>query len=133
MQWCVGVVHEDEVAVVEQCGRFHRIAPAGCVWIWPCLCQSATARISLRLQQLELSVTSKSKDNVFVTVKVVVQYRVDKSNARLAHYKLHSPSAQMTAWVYDVVRGQVRMSSARLPVHVSPGGPIMAGAAAHSR
>lgn len=41
---------------------------------------------------------------VFVKVVVSVQYYVESNRVKDAFYKLTNPAAQMTSFVYDVVR-----------------------------
>lgn len=69
--------------------------------------ESITARLSLKVQHLEIAVDTKSKDNVFVNVKVAVQYAVIPDKVPSAYYKLSDPKAQIKSYVYGVVRSEI--------------------------
>jgi len=73
----------------------------------PMKCESMNGRVSLRIQQLNVSVETKSKDNVFVHIEVAVQYQVIWEKVFDAHYRLMNPKEQITAFVFDVVRNEV--------------------------
>ena len=64
-------------------------------------------RISLRILQLDVIVETKTKDDVFVKLKVSVQYKVVQENVYDAFYKLDFPQDQITSYVFDVVRAVV--------------------------
>jgi len=72
---------------------------------WPL--QSVVGRLSLRVQQLDVLCETKTKDNVFVQVGVAVQYKVVTESAYDAWYRLTSPTSQIEAYVYDVIRSTV--------------------------
>jgi len=61
----------------------------------------------LRIQQLDVIIETKTKDDVFVKVKVSVQYMVIKDKVYDAFYKLDYPEDQITSYVFDVVRAEV--------------------------
>merc|ERR1719198_2108537 len=63
----------------------------------------------MRLQQMEVSCETKTKDNVFVMLKVAVQYQINKDVESIenAHYRLTNPKQQIESYVYDVVRSSV--------------------------
>merc|ERR1719331_3097330 len=63
----------------------------------------------MRLQQMEVSCETKSKDNVFVTIRVAIQYQVvsNETSIKDAHYRLTNPRQQIESYVYDVVRSTV--------------------------
>merc|ERR1712194_380941 len=73
--------------------------------VWPL--QSVVGRLSLRVQQLDVLCETKTKDNVFVQVGVAVQYQVVTESAYDAWYRLTSPTSQIEAYVYDVIRSTV--------------------------
>jgi regulator of protease activity HflC (stomatin/prohibitin superfamily) len=60
--------------------------------------------VSLKIQHLEVRCDTKSRDNVFVSVSVVVQYRVMENKVASAYYKLTDPRAQISSYVHDVIR-----------------------------
>ena len=63
----------------------------------------------MRLQQMEVSCETKSKDNVFLTLRVAIQYQViaDDDSIQAAHYRLTNARTQIESYVYDVVRSTV--------------------------
>jgi len=91
---------------VEDLGQFKRLIGEGpsCI-LWPL--QSVTGRLSLRVQQLDVLCETKTKDNVFVQVGVAVQYRVVTEAAYDAWYRLTSPTSQIQAYVFDVIRSTI--------------------------
>lgn len=99
-------VRQQTAAIVERFGRFKRIAGAGLNFKIP-LIDRIAGRISLRVRQLDVRVETKTKDNVFVFVIVSVQYFVIPDKVVDAFYKLQNAEAQITSYVYDVVRARV--------------------------
>jgi len=99
-------VTQQTAAIVERFGRFTRIASAGLNIKIP-LIDRVAGRISLRVRQLDVRVETKTKDNVFVFVVVSVQYFVIPEKIVDAFYKLQNTEAQITSYVYDVVRARV--------------------------
>lgn len=105
---CV-ITSQDERKVVERCGKFEDVLDAGFSCVLPCLCQFVKGSISTRIQMLEINAETKTKDNVFVGIKVAVQYQVngDSQSIQDAMYKLTNPRAQIESYVLDVVRSSV--------------------------
>jgi regulator of protease activity HflC (stomatin/prohibitin superfamily) len=104
---CIYSIPQDKVAVIEFCGKFDRLSHPGCLCLpVPCVCSYAGA-VSMRVQQLNVRVESKSKDNVFVALTVAVQFMVLKERIYEAFYKLSSPANQINSFVFDAVRAQV--------------------------
>lgn len=99
-------VRQQTAAIVERFGRFKRIAGAGLNFKIP-LIDRIAGRITLRVRQLDVRVETKTKDNVFVNVVVSVQYFVIPEKVVDAFYKLQNADAQITSYVYDVVRARV--------------------------
>lgn len=100
------IVKQQTAAVIQRLGRFQRIAFAGFHVKIPFVDQVA-GRVNLKIQQLDVQVETKTHDNVFVHLKVSVQYQVLKDKVYDAFYKLESPNAQITSYVFDVVRAEV--------------------------
>lgn len=99
-----------QVQIVERFGKFDRVANPGLNWVCPVPCFYGVAgTISMRLQQMEVACETKSKDNVFVVIKVAIQYQVvsDEKSIVDAHYRLTNPRQQIESYVYDVVRSTV--------------------------
>jgi len=73
----------------------------------PCLGEQVSGFVSLRVQQLDVTCETKTKDNVFVDIVCSVQFQVVGDKSFDAFYKLTNPTQQITAYVYDVVRASV--------------------------
>lgn len=99
-------VRQQTSAIVERFGRFQRVAPAGLNLKIPFIDRIA-GRLSLRIQQLDVRIETKTKDNVFVFVVVSVQYYVLPAKVVEAFYKLQDPQGQITSFVFDTVRARV--------------------------
>jgi len=100
------MVEQAQVALIERFGRFARTARAGLNFKLP-MVERRAGRLSLRVQQLNVKVETKTSDNVFVDIVVSVQYHVVEGNEFEAFYKLTNPEQQITAHVFDAVRAQV--------------------------
>ena len=100
------VVTQQTAAVIERFGRFQSIRNSGLQMKIP-LVDRISGRLSLKIQQLDMIVETKTLDDVFVKLKVSVQYVVIKSKVYDAFYKLEYPHEQITSYVFDVVRAEV--------------------------
>lgn len=100
-------VHQQTLAIIERWGKFKRISQPGLRWRLPLGIDKVVARLSLRVQQLDVRIETKTKDNVFVNVVVSVQYQVIPAKVYDAFYRLQQPELQIRSYVYDVVRAQV--------------------------
>jgi regulator of protease activity HflC (stomatin/prohibitin superfamily) len=90
-------------AVYRLIGQFSKVIPAGFYCIcWPF--EQLVKTVSLRVQYMDVSCETKTKDNVFVRVVVAVQYRVMPDKVPSAYYKLTDPRGQIRSYVFDVVR-----------------------------
>jgi len=99
-------VKQQNVAIVERFGKFLSIRKAGLHFKIP-LVDKISGRVSLKIQQLDVNVETKTKDNVFAKIKVSVQFRVLEDKSYEAFYKLDNPTEQITAYVFDTVRAEV--------------------------
>lgn len=101
-------VQQQESVIIERFGRFHRIAGPGLNFKIPII-DSVAGRITHRVRELEITVESKTKDDVFVDLLVAVQFFVSENNEAVnaAHYKLVNPSQQISSYVFDTVRALV--------------------------
>ena len=102
----VFIVKQQTAAIVERFGRFQSIRQSGFQLRIPIVDRIA-GRLSLKIQQLDVIVETKTKDDVFVKLKVSVQYMVIKDKVYDAFYKLDYPHDQITSYVFDVVRAEV--------------------------
>ncbi|WP_228489099.1 SPFH domain-containing protein [Raineyella fluvialis] len=96
-------VHTQENVLVERFGKFQKVAGPGLNMKIPFI-ETTTKPISLRVKQLEVNIETKTKDNVFVTIPVAVQYVIDQHAVVDAYYKLSDPEDQIRSYVFDTVR-----------------------------
>jgi regulator of protease activity HflC (stomatin/prohibitin superfamily) len=100
------MVKQQTAAIIERFGKFSSIRHSGLQIKIPII-DKIIARISLRVLQLDVTVETKTSDNVFVKLKVSVQYKVIENKVYEAFYKLDFPQDQITSYVFDVVRAVV--------------------------
>lgn len=100
------IVKQQTAAVIERFGRFQSIRNSGLQMKIP-LVDRISGRLSLKIQQLDVIVETKTLDDVFVKLKVSVQYVVIREKVYEAFYKLEYPHDQITSYVFDVVRAEV--------------------------
>ncbi len=99
-------VNTAQAAVVARFGKFLRVAEAGLNWKVP-LIDRVASRVSLRVGQIDLTMETKTKDNVFVTIPISVQFQVRPEQVYDAYYTLSNPVEQIQAYVEQVVLGHV--------------------------
>ena len=99
-------IKQQTVAILERFGKFHSIRKPGLHFKIPGV-DKISGKISLKIQQLDVNVETKTKDNVFVKIKVSVQFKVLEEKAYDAFYKLDNPTEQITAYVFDTIRAEV--------------------------
>tara|TARA_B110000003_G_scaffold50292_1_gene49280 strand:- start:2390 stop:3334 length:945 start_codon:yes stop_codon:yes gene_type:complete len=100
------MVKQQTAAIIERFGKFSSIRHSGLQIKIPII-DKIIGRISLRVLQLDVTVETKTSDNVFVKLKVSVQYKVIVTKVYEAFYKLDFPQDQITSYVFDVVRAVV--------------------------
>ena len=100
------IVKQQSAAGVERFGKFVNVRQSGLQIKIPII-DSVAGRLSLRIQQLDVVVETKTKDDVFVKLKVSVQFKVIKEKVYDAFYKLDNPGDQITSFIFDVVRAEV--------------------------
>lgn len=101
------VVKQQTVAIVERFGRYQKTASSGIHIRMPFGIDKIAARVQLRLLQTEIIVETKTKDNVFVTLNIATQYRVNEQNVTDAYYKLMKPESQIKSYIEDALRSSV--------------------------
>ncbi|MBP6425044.1 MAG: SPFH domain-containing protein [Flavobacterium sp.] len=99
-------VKQQTAVIIERFGRFLSIRQSGLQLKIP-LIDRIAGRVNLKIQQLDVIIETKTKDNVFVKLKVSVQFMVVKETVYDAFYKLEYPHDQITSYVFDVVRAEV--------------------------
>ena len=99
-------VKQQTAVIIERFGKFLSIRQSGLHFKIP-LIDRIAGRMSLKIQQLDVLIETKTKDDVFVKLKVSVQFKVIKLKVYDAFYKLDFPHDQITSYVFDVVRAEV--------------------------
>lgn len=99
-------VKQQTAAIIQRLGKFHSVRTAGLNFRIPVLDQIA-GRVNLRIQQLDVLVETKTKDDVFVRIKVSVQFLILVDKIYDAFYRLQNPHDQITSYVFDTVRAEV--------------------------
>ena len=100
------IVKQQSAAIVERFGKFVAVRQSGLQIKIPII-DIVAGRLSLRIQQFDVVVETKTKDDVFVKLKVSVQFKVIKDKVYDAFYKLDNPADQITSFIFDVVRAEV--------------------------
>ena len=99
-------VNTSEAAIVQRFGKFLCVANAGLNFKMPFF-DRVSARINLRVQQSDMEIETKTKDNVFVKIPVSIQYLVMPDKVYEAFYKLNDPGQQIQSYVFNVILGHV--------------------------
>ncbi len=102
----VFIVKQQTAAIIERFGRFLSVRNSGLQFKIPII-DRISGRINLKIQQLDVMVETKTKDDVFVKLKISVQFQVIREKVYEAFYKLQNPHDQITSYVFDVVRAVV--------------------------
>jgi len=100
------IVKQQTAVIIERFGRFQSIRSSGVRFKIPVIDRIA-GRVNLKIQQLDVLVETKTKDDVFVRLKISVQFQVIKTKVYEAFYKLENSNDQITSYVFDVVRAEV--------------------------
>ncbi|MEK0306907.1 SPFH domain-containing protein [Bifidobacterium favimelis] len=100
------VVPQQQAFIVERFGKFHYVAEAGLHAKIPLVDRVAT-KTNLRVSQLNVSLETKTLDNVFVTVVVSTQFRVEPKNVATAYYELRDPAGQLRSYLEDALRSAI--------------------------
>lgn len=99
-------VKQQTIAIIERFGKFNSTRAPGLQFKIP-LIDNVVGRVTLKIQQLDVMVETKTKDDVFVKLKVSVQYHILKDKVFDAFYKLELPDEQITSYVFDTIRAEV--------------------------
>ena len=100
------IVKQQTSVIVERFGKFQSIRQAGLNLKIP-LVDRIAGRISLKIQQLDVNVETKTIDDVFVHLNIAVQFQIQRDHVYNAFYKLQNPHEQITAFIFDTVRAEV--------------------------
>lgn len=100
------IVKQETAVIVERFGKLHSVRHSGLHLKIPFI-DRISKQLNLRIQQLDVIIDTKTLDNVFVKMKVSVQYQVIRNQVADAYYRLENPENQITSFVFDVVRAEV--------------------------
>lgn len=100
------IVKQETAAVIERLGKFHSVRHAG-LHLKILFIDNIANILNLKIQQLDVLVDTKTLDNVFIKMRISVQYQVIRNQVSDAHYRLENPHNQITSYVFDVVRAEV--------------------------
>ncbi len=100
------IIPERQSWVIQRLGKFNRISQPGFKLKIPII-ESIASKENLRIQQLDVDVETKTLDDVFVILKISVQYRIITSKVYEAFYELDDPHAQIASYIFDEVRAEV--------------------------
>ncbi|MGB1103293.1 MAG: SPFH domain-containing protein [Crocinitomicaceae bacterium] len=100
------IVPEKKVYVIQRLGRFQRMASPGFGIIIPFI-DSKAGVVNMRVQQLDVDVETKTRDDVFVHIRVSVQFQVMQNRIWEAFYSLDNHRHQIASYIFDDVRAEV--------------------------
>lgn len=104
--WCCTTISQSDVGIFQTCGKFSGLASPG-LHCMCCFCTSIAARISIRLQEFNCTVESKTKDNVFVVISLTIQYQVKPNKVEEAYYRALHPIAVMENYILNSIRAKL--------------------------
>ena len=99
LYFSIKIVRQQTTIVVERFGKFNSIRHAGFNLIIPVVDQVA-GELSLKIQQLDVEVETKTKDDVFLRLNISVQYQIIRESIFEAFYKLTDSDNQITAYIF---------------------------------
>ncbi len=100
------IVEERTARIVQRLGKFNRVLKPGLNIVIPFL-ESVSRKINLRIQQIDVHIETKTKDNVFVKLRVSVHLQIHEELVQDAFYKLEDPAGQISSYIFDDVRAEV--------------------------
>ncbi|MCH2230739.1 MAG: SPFH domain-containing protein [Crocinitomicaceae bacterium] len=100
------MVTEQTAYVIERFGKFSKVAHSGLGFIVPFVDRKA-AVMNLRVQQLDVTIETKTMDDVFVNLQVSVQYSVTRAMVKEAYYSMDNAKNQIASYIFDDVRAEV--------------------------
>ena len=100
------IVKQKTAVIIQRFGKYVDHKEAGINFIIPFIDQKAGI-VNLKVQQLDVEVETKTSDDVFVRLRMSVQFQVMESLIKNAFYDLDDPLAQISSYVFDDVRAEV--------------------------
>lgn len=102
----VYIVPQQGAYIIERLGRFHKVSRAGIHVKIPFI-DAIASKTNLRVSQLDVTLETKTLDNVFVTIKASTQFRVLPNDVATAYYELQDPRAQIKSYMEDALRSAI--------------------------
>lgn len=105
---CCACVPQAYQGIITRWDKFHRISPPGLTFMIP-IADKVSRLLPMQLLQQEVTIETKTKDNVFVTIKIMLQYNVSRDSIYEACYSIHDPNGVMSSHICDIVRSRIPM------------------------
>lgn len=105
MGCCCMCVESGSVGVVQSFGKYSGYTEPGFSSF--CIPLHSIQSVSVAVKQMECITTCKTKDNVTLSIKTAVQFKIDKTRIRQAVFEVENPESQIIAAVDNVVRSGV--------------------------
>ncbi|MFT5336366.1 MAG: regulator of protease activity HflC (stomatin/prohibitin superfamily) [Luteibaculaceae bacterium] len=102
----VFTVKQKTVYIIERFGKFQSIRTAGIHWRIP-LVDRISGKLSMRIEEMDVKIETKTKDNVFVELNISVQFQVIRERIYDAFYELANSNNQIQSYVFDTIRAEV--------------------------
>ncbi|OIQ15578.1 MAG: SPFH domain-containing protein [Flavobacterium sp. MedPE-SWcel] len=99
-------VKQHTAVIIERFGKFQNVRHAGLQFKIPFI-DKVAEKFSLKIQQLDVHIETKTKENIFVTLTISVQFKVSKDNVYDAYYNMENPYEQISAYVTNIVRAEI--------------------------
>lgn len=99
-------VSTNTAAIVERFSKFHRVARPGLQFKFPFV-DSVVDHVDLAVKIYNMKMETKTKDNVFVTIFISLQYTISPDKVYDAFYRITKIGDQMASYVEQVVLGHV--------------------------
>jgi len=100
------IVDQKTFIVIQRFGKFQKMAGAGLNFIIPFI-DSKTGKLNMRVQQLDVDIETKTHDDVFIHLRISVQYKIMKDKLQDAFYSLENPRHQISSYIFNDVRAEV--------------------------
>lgn len=100
------LVEERTFYVIQRLGKFNKMGKPGLGFIIPFI-DSKAGVINMRVQQLDVDVETKTSDDVFVHLRISVQFKVMNNKLWDSFYSLDNTRHQIASYIFDDVRAEV--------------------------
>jgi len=90
---CCACIEESHVGIIESFGKFSAVAHPG-ITCMNCISSRVVGQLSLRVEQYKINIETRSKDNVFVTIRMAVQIKVAENEREFPKKKAFSKKSK---------------------------------------